>query len=199
MRRNVIILGVLILVTAAAWGGYPDEYYGQPLPQGCTEIEAYTPTGWYHDMNPWSMPSPEEGVIWFGTLCVDGPVAVLEFTHLAGRHCTPSIFNPNIDECFAWSWMTISNPDRHVMTWDPDFDPDWGFYQASVSAGDWHWYYDSLTNLGGDQAMFVEGAWRLFPPYFWEESDQFTRWKFLVSPKVTPLFGVRRGASRVTQ
>ena len=85
------------------------------------------------------------------------------------------------------------------MTWDPAFDPDWGFYQASVSAGDWLWYYDSLTNLGGGESMFVEGVWRFFPPFWWEESDDHTRWKFLVREKETPLFGVRHGAPRVGQ
>ena len=86
MRRHIIILLTLVAVAGIAYGGYPDDYYGPPILEGCIDIEAYTPTGWYHDMNPWSAPSPEEGVIWFGTLCVDGPVAVLEFTQLAGRH-----------------------------------------------------------------------------------------------------------------
>ncbi len=198
MRRQIIILFVL-LATAMAWGGYPDEYYGPPLPEGCSDVEAYVPSGGFLDRNPWSMPSPEEGIFWFGQLCVEGPVAVLEFTQLAGRHCTPSIYNPSIDECFAWLWMNISDPDRHVMTWDPAFAPDWGFYQASVSAGDWQWYYDSLTNLGGDQRMFVEGVWEFFPPLIWEEFDGRTRWMFLVSPRTTPIFGIRHGASRVGQ
>jgi hypothetical protein len=83
------------------------------------------------------------------------------------------------------------------MTWDPALPPDWGFYQASVSAGDWTWFYDSLTNLGSGESMFVEGAWRLFPPYFWEESDEFTRWKFLMRERVTPTFGFRFGGRRL--
>jgi hypothetical protein len=198
MKRHIIVL-LALLVAATAWGGaYPDEYYGPPLPaQGeCIEIEAYTPTGWYHDMNPWSMPSPEEGVIWFGTLCVEGPVAVLEFTQLAGRYCNEAPWGTPGDPplCWAWMWLDINEPDRHIMAWDPAFDSDWGFYQASVSAGDWIWIYDSITDLGDGTAMFVEGAWHFIPPLWFEESDEFTRWKFLVSPKVTPVFGLVRTA-----
>ena len=197
MRRSIIILITVLLMAGGVFAGYPEEYYGPPLPEGCTEIEAWVPAGWFHDRNPWGMISPEEGIIWFGTLCVEGPVAVLEFKQLGGRHCTPSIFNPSIEECFAWHWMNISNPDRHVMAWDPAFDPDWGFYQASVSAGDWMWIYDSLTNLGGEESMFVEGTWHFYPPLVWEESNEFTRWKFLMRERQTPTFGLRYGASRI--
>ncbi len=198
MRRQTIILIIVLLMAGGVSAGYLEEYYGPPLPEApppddCLEIEAWVPAGGFHDQNPWSMPSPEEGIIWFGTLCIEGPVAVLEFTRLGGRYCAPSIFNPSIDVCYAWHWLMIGTPDRHVMAWDPAFSSDWGFYQAAVSAGDWIWSYDSLTNLGNDEFMFVEGAWRLFPPDFWEESDEFTRWRFLVREKVTPVFGFRNG------
>ena len=196
MRRQIIILSVLLFVGGLAFAGYPEDYFGPPLPEGCIEIEAYTPTGWYHDMNPWSGASPEEGIMWFGELCVEGPVAVLEFTKLGGRYCTPSIFNPNIDECYAFPWFTISKPDRHVMTWQPEFGPDWGFYLTSVHTGDWNWIYDSLTNNGDDTATFIEGVFEFITPLWYVESDDFTRWKFLVSEAHTPIFGVRTTIGR---
>ena len=82
MRRQIIILSLVLMVAGFVFAGYPEEYFGPPLPDGCMEVEAWVPHGGFHDMNPWSMPSPEEGIIWFGTLCVDDPVAVLEFTQL---------------------------------------------------------------------------------------------------------------------
>ncbi len=198
MRRQIIILIVAIFAIAGSlWAGYPDDYFGPPLPDGCTEVEAWVPAGGWHDMNPWSMPSPEESIIWFGTLCVDDPVVVLEFTRLGGRYCTPSIFNPNIDECYAWTWMTITKPDRHVMTWDPDFAPDWGFYLTSIFAGDWTWFYESLTNNDDGTMTFVEGAFEFEQPLWYVESDDHTRWKFIVREKQTPAFGFRSVTGRV--
>jgi len=199
MRRQIIVLSLaLLLVAGGVFAGYPEDYFGPPLPEGCIKIEAYVPSGWFLDRNPWSMPSPEESIFWFGTLCVEGPVAVLEFTELGSRYCKPSIFNPNIEECYARTWLTISKPDRHVMAWDTNFEPDWGFYIASVHTGDWTWTYDSLTNNDNGTMTFVTGTFDFITPLWWVESDNHTRWKFLVSEKHTPNMKLtRRSASRV--
>jgi hypothetical protein len=189
---------MLVVTAGIAAAGYPEDYFGPPVPDGCMEIEAYVPSGWFLDRNPWSMPSPEEGILWFGTLCVEDGIAVLEFTSLAGRHCRESpwgtIDDPEV--CYAWHMLDISNPDRHVMPWDPDFDPDWGFYLASVHAGEWIWFYESLTDNGDGSMTFVEGAFEFITPLWYVESDNYTRWKFLVTERETRMFGRRTTTGR---
>lgn len=204
MRRQIMILVpmmILILATAGAEGGYPAEYYGPQLPNGCMDVEAYVPSGWFHDRNPWSMPSPEESVFWFGSLCVENGVAVLEFTSLAGRHCREAPWGVVGDPplCYAWHMLDIRRPDRHVMAWDLGFEIDWGFYLASVHFGEWIWSYESLTTIEGDDMVFVTGVFEFITPLWWVESDAYTRWKFLVSPRTTPMFGLRRTTARRAQ
>ena len=189
MRRQIIVLLIALFLTGAVWA---------PLPEGCMEIEAYVPDGWFHDRNPWSMPSPEEGIFWFGTLCVEGGVAALEFTHLGSRRCYKPpygvIGDPDI--CFAGYTIEISKPDRHVMPWDPDFPIDWGFYIASIFIGDWEWSYESLTAIEGMDMVFVTGVFEYHQPLWFVESDKYTRWKFLVSPRTAKAFPMRRSVGR---
>jgi hypothetical protein len=178
--------------------GYPEEYYGPPIPDGCIEIEAYVPAGWFLDRNPWSMPSPEENIFWFGELCVEGNVAVLEFTELGNRTCRETPWGTRDDEplCFSGWTMKLSQPDRHVMAWDPSFPVDWGFYIASVHFDDWLWRYDSLTVTTGGDMVFVEGVFEFVTPLWWVESNDFTRWKFLVRERAAPAFALHRSAIR---
>ena len=199
MRRQVVILFLALMISAVTVsGGYPEEYYGPPVLDGCIDIEAYVPEGWYLDRYPWSAVSPEEKMFWFGTLCVEGNVAVIEFTQFGGRVCREEPWGTREDNqlCWAWSLYNIANPDRHVMPWDPDFDVDWGFYLASVSIGEWDWAYDSLTNLGDGTFMFVEGVWHFAPPFWWAESDEWSRWKFLVTPREAKVFALHRSVGR---
>ena len=194
MRRSIVILSLLLVVSVGiAAAGYPEEYFGPPAPEGCIDIEAYIPAGWFLDRNPWSMPSPEEGIMWFGTLCAENGVAELEFTSLGGRYCQEApwgtIGDPPV--CFVWHMLDIREPDRHVMPWDPDFAPDWGFYIASVHLGEWIWRYDSLTNNDDGTMTFVEGAFEFITPFWYIESDDYTRWKFLVREKTSKIFGFR--------
>ena len=195
MRRQIIILSLaLLLVAGAVFAGYPEEYFGPPLPEGCIEIEAYVPSGWFLDRNPWSMTSPEESIFWFGERCIEGPVAVLEFKSIAGRHCYESLFG--FEKCYAWHWSNISYPDRHVMVWD--FPPDSGFYLTSIFKGDWEWFYESLTNQGDGTFVFTEGVFDFVSPFWWLESDNYTRWKFLVTERHTPNMKLtRRSPGRV--
>lgn len=198
MRRQIVILFLAVLIAAPALAGYPQEYYGAPLPDGCMEIEAYVPSGWFHDRNPWSMPSPEEGVFWFGTLCVEGGVAVLEFDRLGSRRCYEAPWgmpgDPEI--CFAGYTIEVSKPDRHVMAWDLNFEVDWGFYIASVHFGNWEWSYESLTVVSPNEWVFVTGVFDFITPLWWVESDTWTRWKFLVSPRTAKAFPMRRSVGR---
>jgi len=195
MRRNIIILCLLLVVPAGiVLAGYPEDYFGPPAPNGCIKVEAYVPSGWFHDRNPWSMPSPEETVFWFGELCVENGVAVLEFTQLGSRRCYE---NPwGLEECYAGWLIEISKPDRHLMAWDPDFDIDWGFYLAKVHFRDWEWSYESLTASTGNDMVFVTGVFEFITPFWWVESDNWTRWKFLVSPRSAIGFPMRRIGGR---
>jgi hypothetical protein len=186
MRRQIVILFLGLLMTCGTvLAGYPDEYFGPPLPDGCIEVEAYVPEGWYLDRYPWSSVSPEENIFWFGELCVEGNIAVLEFTQFGGRVCReqPWGTREEMPLCWVWSLYDITDPDRHVMPWDPAFDVDWGFYLAAVSIGDWDWAYDSLTARTDGSMVFVEGVFHFDPPFWWVESDEFSRWKFLVKPR----------------
>jgi len=194
MRRMIIVLVAALMVPLAALAGYPEDYYGPPLPNGCMDVEAFVPDGWFHDRNPWSMPSPEENIFWFGTLCVESGIAVLEFDRLGSRRCYE---NPwGFIECFAGYTIEISTPDRHVMAWDPAFPIDWGFYLASVHFGNWEWSYESLTAATGRDMVFVTGVFHFITPLWWVEDDSYTRWKFLVSPRTAKAFPMRRSVGR---
>jgi hypothetical protein len=196
MHRQIIILLVALALPLAAFGTYPEDYYGPPILDGCMDVEAFIPSGWYLDRNPWSAPSPEEDVFWFGMLCVESGIAVLEFTHLGSRRCYEQLWGPDV--CFAGYVIEISSPDRHVLPWDPDFQIDWGFYIAQIFIGDWQWSYESLTaDAGGEPSMvFVTGVFDFITPLWFVESDEFTRWKMLVSPRIAKAFPMRRIAGR---
>lgn len=198
MRRQIIVLLVALMVPLAALAAYPEDYYGPPIPDGCMDVEAFVPDGWFLDRNPWSMPSPEEDIFWFGELCVESGIAMLEFTHLGSRRCYkyPWGMPGDPDVCYAGWLIEISTPDRHIMAWDPDFEIDWGFYIASVHFGDWLWSYESLTAIEGGDMIFVTGVFEYAQPLWYLESDNWTRWKFLVSPRTTKGFPMRRSAMR---
>lgn len=198
MRRQIVILFVAVMMAGSLMAAYPEDYYGPPIPDGCMDIQAYVPDGWFLDRNPWSMPSPEEGIFWFGTLCVDGGVAALEFTQIASRACykQPWGTREDPDICYAGWMVEIREPDRHVMAWDLDFQVDWGFYIASIFMGDWEWQYESLTVIEGDDMVFVTGTFEYHQPLWFVESDKWTRWKFLVSPRTVTGFPVRRSFAR---
>jgi len=200
MRRQIVVLFIIMVVSAGlVSAGYPKGYFGPPLPDGCIDIEAYVPHGWFLDRNPWSMPSPEESIFWFGTLCVESGVAVLEFDRLGWRRCYEQPYGVVGDPliCFSdWS-IALSKPDRHVMAWDLDFEIDWGFYIASVHFGDWIWSYESLTAIEGEDMIFITGVFEFVVPFWWIESEDWTRWKFLVSPRTAKAFPMRRIGGRV--
>jgi hypothetical protein len=174
-----------MISAANVFGSYPEQYYGPRLPDGCIEIEAYIPEGWYLDRYPWSSPSPEENIFWFGTLCVEGDVAIIEFTELGPRRCRPAPWGTIEDEpiCFS-SWTLDIENDRHVMPWDPEFDVDWGFYIAQVFMGDWIWFYESLSvDESRNFFVFVQGAFEFITPLWYVESDEYSRWKFKVKER----------------
>jgi hypothetical protein len=194
MRGQIVILALLLAMASPALAAYPEDYYGPPIPSGCMEVEAYIPDGWYLDRNPWSSPSPEESIFWFGMLCVEGDIAVLEFTSLGSRSCYEQLWGSDI--CYAGWSIELNIPDRHVLPWDPDFQVDWGFYIASIFMGGWQWSYESLTDLGDGSFMFVTGVFDFITPLWFVESDDYTRWKLLVSPRTAKAFPVRRIGGR---
>lgn len=82
------------------------------------------------------------------------------------------------------------------MAWDPDFEIDWGFYLAKVHFGNWEWSYESLTASTGGNLVFVTGVFEFITPFWWVESDNWTRWKWLVSPRRAMAFPMRRIGGR---
>jgi len=187
-------LFLILGVGSSAVAAYPEDYFGPPIPDGCMDVQAYVPAGWFLDRNPWSMPSPEENVFWFGNLCVESGIAVLEFTQLGSRRCYEDPWG--FEECYAGWLINISTPDRHVMAWDPDFQVDWGFYLTSIFMGNWEWQYESLTASTGGNMVFVTGTFEYHMPLWFVESDNWTRWKFLVSPRTAKGFPLRRSVGR---
>ena len=193
MMKKAIIALFALLIASAAFAGYPEEYYGPPLPEGCIEIEAYIPEGGFLDRYPWSMPSPEEVIFWWGTLCVEGDVAVIEFTDLGSRVCRENAWGSRDDvpSCYGWHKVDIHDPDRYVIPWDPDFEDDWGFYIAQVWNGD-VWLYNSVTNNDDGSMTFVQGGFDFVSPLWFIESDDYSRWTFKVKPKTSPVYGQTR-------
>lgn len=181
MRKVFISIAIVLLLAAPAFAGYPEEYYGVPLEDGCFEIEAFIPEGGWHDMNPWGMISPEENIIWFGELCVENDVATLEFTQVGTRHCTSSIYNHNIEQCWAWLFNPVGVSDPVVMFWDN------GFYLTSVDFGDNFYAYDALTVNADGTMVYVEGVFEFVTPLWFYESDEFTRTRYNVSERQTDI------------
>jgi hypothetical protein len=184
--KRFLALFVLVLalaVAAPAVAGYPAQYIGDQLPDGTVlEVEAVL-TGWT-DRQPWGMRDPSGTFYLFGTLTVEDGVAVLEFDEMAGRHCKPSIWNPNIEECYAWPWR-VDHYERHVLAFDELAD-GFGVYVASVWNGEL-FLFEALTV---DQATgvhtFTKGAWEAeqAPPWI-IDSERRTRWTFELRERVT--------------
>lgn len=201
--RKIFFTLCLLMIAAGAMAGYPDRYYGPPTTlDGCIDIEAYIPEGGWLDRNPWGMRSPEEIFFFFGELCIEDGIAVVEFKEITFRYCRPSPWGTRGDPdiCFAADWgIEISRPERYVLPWDPAFPTDWGFYIAQVWNGE-VFLYESLTHLGDDEFLFVSGAFEIELPVWLIESDEWTRTDFLISPRIAKkvlIPFVQRGGGRV--
>ena len=180
MRRMIVILGVVLLMfTGLAYGGYPEDYHGDLLPDGCWDVQS-TIIDW-HDRNPWGQTDPTGVFFLFGSLCTEDGVAVLDLTEWGWRRCyeapwgTPG--NPPI--CNAtylgeWKWS------RHVLAYDT------GVYISGIWTEDREGQgvylfvaltYDADTNT----ARFVEGAFSLSSIWF-SDNDNYTRTTWSVEP-----------------
>jgi hypothetical protein len=195
-RFLALFVLALALVATPAAGGYPAQYIGDQLPDGTVlEVEAVL-VGWT-DRQPWGMRDPSGTFYLFGELTVEDGVAVLEFNEMAGRHCKPSIWNPNIEECYAWRW-NADHYERHVLAFDDRGDGS-GVYVASVwnEASDL-FFFEALTV---DQATgvhtFTKGAWESdqAPPWI-VDSERRTRWTFELRERVTEYRAATRRAGQ---
>lgn len=180
MRMLRWLVFALVLVAAPAGAGYPAHYIGDPIPDGTVlSVEAWLVD--FHDRLPYGMRDPSGHYYLFGTLTVDDGVAVLEFDAIAGRYCSASIYNHNIEECYARQW----NPDyyeRHVLALDA------GVYIASVWNGE-VWLFEALTyDAETGTATFTVGAFAqdTAPPWLLD-SDDYSRWRYTVRERQTPV------------
>ena len=194
--RRFLVLALLLAVSIPVAAGYPDHYIGDQLPDGTVlEVEAWLSD--FHDREPWGMRDPTGAFFLFGTLTVTEGVAVLEFDTFASRRCQPSIFNPTIEECFAWRSGVQGYYERHVLAFDGDSAG--GVYVASVKNGA-AFLFEALTvDLEAETITFTIGAWRWVPPFWYEDSDDYTRSTYTIRERETPIRGqVRNGSKRVS-
>ena len=192
MRRQIIILVALFMFAATGFAGYPADYLGDPLADGCADVEAWI-TDW-HDMNPWGQRDPTGTYFLMGTLCVDGGVAVLDFTDLAWRWCHEAPWGTPGDPpvCEAW-WVGEWRTGRHVLAWDG------GVYISGIwfedDDGGPIYYFDALTYDATEKvARFVEGVFSLSSMWF-EDDDRYTRTTFVVRGRETEYANKTRESS----
>ena len=196
MRKILTFVAILILASTA-FAGYPDDYIGDQLPDGCFMVETWI-TDW-HDRNPWGQVDPTGAYFLFGTLCVKpgSDVAVLDLTELAWRRCheapwgTPG--NPLICHAQpAGEWRA----GRHVLAWDA------GVYISGVwieDTGGWAVYhFDALTyDAESGTARWVQGVWWLDVMWLVDD-DRYTRTTWTVQPRQVEVLK-RRAATRLVQ
>ena len=194
MKRFLTFIACVILASTA-FAGYPDDYYGDPLPDGCIEVEAWITN--LHDMNPWGQIDPTGQFFLFGTLCVKpgSDVAVLDLSELARRQCYESPWGTpgNPLTCHAGSpreWRA----GRHVLAWDA------GVYISGVWIEDADgapvYLFDSLTyDADAGTARWVQGAF-LMSSIWLTDDDRYTRTTWTVQPRQAEVL-MRRVAARV--
>lgn len=188
MKRLLSAIISVLLCAAPVLAGYPEGYAGDRLPDGCHEVEAWI-VDW-HDMNPWGQYSPVGTNFWFGELCVDGDVAILEFESIGTRVCKQSPWggfgNPEV--CSS-TWIGDSNQWPYVLVYDQ------GLYESSVAIqdenGDPVLLFEALTYTEEQlEALFVTGAWKIVGTIFLEDDDRYTRTKWRIRQRQTPLLGL---------
>ena len=196
MKRFFILIAC-VLLASTAYAGYPADYIGDPLPDGCIEVEAWI-TEW-HDRNPWGQVDPTGQYFLFGTLCVKpgSEVAVLELSELAWRHCreapwgTPG--NPPVCQArYAGEWRA----GRHVLAWDNGVYVSGIWIEDADGAPVYHFSaltYDAETNT----ARWVQGAWWLDVMWYVDD-DRYTRTTWTVQPRQAE-YVMRRVTARVRQ
>ncbi len=171
MKKGMLFVLLLASSTVFAQGYYPDGYAGDPVPDGCYQVESWLTE--YHDMNPWSMPDPTGRHFVYGEACVEQGVLVLHFTDFAWRFCTPSFWgSPDGDEvCYSVPIGEWRNG-RHVLAWDE------ARYITGVWVDDKYFYAALMFDASTGEAVFIEGVFGL-DGFFFVEDDDYTRatWK----------------------
>jgi hypothetical protein len=196
MKRFLTFAAILILASTA-FAGYPADYHGDQLPDGCIEVEAWITE--FHDMNPWGSPDPTGMHFLFGTLCVEpgSDVAVLDLTQFAYRYCREAPWGAPGDQlvCHArylgeWRWS------RHVLARDN------GVYISGIwsedNDGQAIYHFDALTyDAETNTARWVQGTFSLSSMWF-EDDDRYTRTTWTVQPRQAEAL-MRRVTARMVQ
>lgn len=181
MKRFLTFIACVILASTA-YAGYPADYIGDPLPDGCIEVEAWTVK--WHDRNPHGQVDPTGQHFFFGTLCVDpgSDVAILNLTEFAARYCREP------------AWGTYGNPlicragrvrewpaGRHVLAWDNGVYISGIWSEATDGAAIYH--FDALTyDADTNTARWVQGTFSLSSMWF-SDDDRYTRTTRTVQPR----------------
>ena len=169
------LFGIFMLGAVTVSAGWPDEYVGDELPDGCLQIEAEI-VEWL-DMNAWGMVSPV-GVVVIGELCVQSGVATLSFEWMVSRECeeTPWGQVGNPENCRYRVGTRLRGPDK-VMPFQN------GAYVAYVHSPSGVVPYEALTWIEEDGAgRFVSGVFDFVTPLWFYESDEYTRVEWVVQP-----------------
>ena len=169
------LLGIFMLGAVAASGGWPDEYVGDELPDGCGQFEAEV-VEWL-DMNPWGQVSPV-GVVVIGDVCVANDVATFHLGWIVSRECREAPWGSQDDTevCSYRVGSRMRVPDK-VMPFQN------GAYVAYVHAQDGSVPYEALTWSDEDGAgRFVSGTFDFVSPLWFYESDEHTRVEWVVRP-----------------
>ncbi len=196
MKRFLTFIACVILASTA-YAGYPADYIGDPLPDGCVEVEAWI-TDW-HDRNPWGQVDPTGRHFFFGTLCVEpgSDVAVLDLTEFAARYCREPAWGTPGNPLICRAGQVREWPaGRHVLAFDN------GVYISGVWIEDADgapvYHFDALTyDTESGTARWVQGAWWLDVMWFIDD-DRYTRTTWTVQPRQVEVM-MRRVATRLVQ
>ena len=202
MRRQIIILLVaLFVVCGTAFGGYPADYYGDWISDGCVEVEAWISD--YHDRNPWGMRDPTGTFFLFGEMCATGGVVNLNLTEFASRHCREAPWGTRDNEpiCYAW-YLRDWAYGKFKLAFEENANGT--FYFSGVwletDRDDFPvFYFDALTWDSAEMTgRFVQGVWHLVATIFLKDDDRFTRSTWTVRERQTPIMNpMRRSTLRI--
>ncbi len=201
MRRQIIILLLAVLLVAGGvFAGYPEGYYGDPLPDGCFDVETWI-TEWY-DQEPWGQPDPTGRYFLMGELCVTGGVVDLVLTDLAWRYCHESPWGTVDNDliCAAW-YVRPWRAGIHKLGWEEGAAG--GFYFGGIwielEGGEPIFMFDALTwDANENTGRFVQGVWFIEATIFMFDDDRSTRTTWTVRPRQTFYANrLRRSGGRV--
>lgn len=176
MKRSFFTVA-FVLLTAVAFGSWPEGYQGDELPStSCFGFVAEV-TDWV-DRNPWGMRSPV-GFKVIGEVCEQDGVAQFAFEWVVSREvCTTPPYSGVGEEetCDYYVRIPWSEGPRYLPWVQGAYisyvhnDNSTATYEAFI--------WDEASQTG----RFIDGVFDFVTPLWFYESDDYTRWEWELKP-----------------